>query len=174
MSLIRTAILSIALLTVAGCASVPDNERYLLVYASNGNIAGARAMLANGADLGVVDLESGNGLLAYAAANRRNKFMQFLLDNRLDPNHRNYNGITPLMIAVSVGNYEGIRLLAERGADLDLQNYAPGFTAYMLADSNDDQQAMRLLAELGAEICAGCRHPSELDGTSSAQRLIKP
>ena len=152
-------ILSLAL---TACASGPVNERELLVHASTGNIEAARAMHEAGVDLGVVDVESGNGMLAFAASNGHNHFMLFLLDNGLDVNHRNYNGITPLMLAVSSGNYEGIEILAHAGADLDLRNYSPGFTAYMIADSNDDPVAMRLLQDLGASVCSGCRAPADL------------
>ncbi len=148
--------------TLSACATGPVNDRALLVHASTGNIEAAQEMLDSGIDLGVVDVESGNGLLAYAAANGHNEFIVFLLDNGLDVNHRNYSGITPLMLAVSAGNYEGIEILADAGADLELRNYAPGFTAYMLADSNGDPVAMKLLQELGASVCPGCRVHSDL------------
>lgn len=149
-------------LTLTACATGPVNERELLVHASTGNVEAAREMHEAGIDLGVVDVESGNGMLAYAASNGHNEFILFLLANGLDVNHRNYNGITPLMLAVSSGNYEAIEILANAGADLDLKNYAPGFTAYMIADSNEDPVAMRLLQDLGASVCPGCRLYSEL------------
>ncbi len=149
-------------LGLTACAAGPVNERELLVHASTGDIEAARVMHEAGVDLGVVDVESGNGMLAYAASNGHNDFMLFLLDNGLDVNHRNYNGITPLMLAVSAGNYEGIEILARAGADLDLKNYSPGFTAYMIADSNDDSIAMRILQDLGASVCSGCRAPADL------------
>ncbi len=147
---------------LTACATAPVNERELLVHASTGDIEAAQELLEAGVDLGVVDVQSGNGMLAYAASNGRNDFIRFLLDNGLDVNHRNHNGITPLMLAVSAGNHEGIEILARAGADLELRNYAPGFTAYMIADANDDPVAMRLLKELGASVCAGCRAPTEL------------
>ena len=149
-------------LALTACATDPVNERALLVHASTGDIEAARELLETGVDLGVVDVQSGNGMLAYAASNGHNEFMRFLLENDLDVNHRNYNGITPLMLAVSAGNHEGIEILAHAGADLDLKNYAPGFTAYMIADSNEDPVAMRLLQDLGASVCSGCRLHSEL------------
>ncbi len=147
---------------LSACAASPVNERELLVHASMGNIEAAQEMLDSGIDPGVIDVESGNGLLAYAAANGHNEFIVFLIDNGLDVNHRNFNGITPLMLAVSAGNHEGIEILARAGADLDLRNYSPGFTAYMLADSNGDPVAMKLLQELGASVCPGCRVHSDL------------
>lgn len=152
----------LANLALAACATAPVNERELLVHASTGDIEAAKEMLEAGIDPGVVDVESGNGMLAYAASNGHNEFMRFLLDNGLDVDHRNYNGITPLMLAVSAGNHEGIEILAEAGADLELRNYAPGFTAYMIADANDDRVAMQLLRGFGASVCDGCRAPAEL------------
>ncbi len=149
-------------LALTACASNAVNDRELLVHASRGDIEAAQEMLEAGVDLGVVDVQSGNGMLAYAASNGQNDFMRFLLDNGLDVDHRNYNGITPLMLAVSSGNYEGIEILAHAGADLNLRNYAPGFTAYMIADSNDDAVAMQLLQDLGASVCSGCRAPADL------------
>lgn len=158
---IHLSVLVVSLVLTA-CASNAVNERELLVHASTGDIEAAKELLEAGVDFGIVDVESGNGMLAYAASNGHNDFMRFLLDNGLDVNHRNYNGITPLMLAVSAGNYEGIEILAHAGADLDLRNYAPGFTAYMIADSNGDPVAMRMLQDLGASVCSGCRLYSEL------------
>lgn len=160
----RFALLSALLpgLTLAACVTAPTHEHALLQHARSGDIEAARDLIAAGTDPGIVDVESGNGLLAYAASNGHNTFMRFLLDNEFDVNHRNHNGITPLMLAVSAGNYEGIEILAHAGADLDLKNYAPGFTAYMIADSNEDLIAMRLLQDLGASVCAGCRLYSDL------------
>lgn len=149
-------------LALAACASGTVNERELLVHASTGDIEAAREMREAGVDFGVVDIRSGNGMLAYAASNGHNEFMLYLLDNGLDVNHRNFNGITPLMLAVSAANYDGIEILVQAGADLDLRNYSPGFTAYMIADSNDDPVAMQLLQDLGASVCSGCRAPADL------------
>ena len=158
-SLFSVLLVSLAL---TACSTNAVNERELLVHASRGDIDAAREMVEAGIDLGVVDVESGNGMLAYAASNGHNDFMRFLLDNGLDVDHRNYNGITPLMLAVSAGNYEGIEILALAGADLELRNYAPGFTAYMIADANDDPVAMRMLEDFGASVCSGCRAPADL------------
>ena len=66
-------------------------------------------------------------------------------------------GGTPLMYAAYVGNIEVIKLLIEKGADVNARNNHNG-TALMLVAQRGDLVSVRLLLEKGAD--ARVRHAS--------------
>lgn len=50
------------------------------------------------------------------------KILQLFLDAGFEVNHRNKNGMTPLMVAALSGNIETVELLCELGADTTLKD----------------------------------------------------
>jgi len=60
------------------------------------------------------------------------------------------SGHTPLMFATFNNQVEMIRLLSDRGADLNVKESTMGYTALMHAASNGHVEATKLLLELGA------------------------
>jgi ankyrin repeat protein len=75
--------------------------------------------------------------------------LKTLLDQKAIPDAADDHGITPLMFAAEIGSLDAMRLLLDRGADVNAQN-AFGSTALMWAVS--DPAEVRLLLEHGAQV----------------------
>jgi ankyrin repeat protein len=75
--------------------------------------------------------------------------LQKFLDQGISANARDGRQITPLMYAAEVGSVEAMRILIERGADVNAQN-AFGSTALMW--SGADAAKVRLLLDHGADV----------------------
>jgi ankyrin repeat protein len=74
-----------------------------------------------------------------------------LLDSGADVNARNDAGYTPLLCAARNGEGEAVRLLLERGADVNAQAEGDGATALHLAVCGGHDEAARLLLACGAD-----------------------
>jgi ankyrin repeat protein len=87
----------------------------------------------------------------FYSAIRENNITQLkaLLDGKGSANIADDRGITPLMYAAEIGSLDTMRLLIERGADVNAQN-AFGSTALMWSVS--DPARVRLLLEHGAQV----------------------
>lgn len=73
------------------------------------------------------------------------------VDHAVTTGQDEIRGTTPLMWAARAGQLEAIRLLLDRGADVNVTD-ANGKSALMWAASYDRAKAIRLLAEAGAEL----------------------
>jgi ankyrin repeat protein len=87
----------------------------------------------------------------FYSAIRENHLTQLksLLEPKGSPDIADDRGITPLMYAAEIGSVEAMRLLIERGADVNAQN-AFGSTALMWSVS--DPAKVRLLLDHGAQV----------------------
>jgi ankyrin repeat protein len=87
----------------------------------------------------------------FYSAIRQNNLTELkaLLDQKADANVADDRGITPLMYAAEIGSVEAMRLLIDRGADVNRQN-AFGSTALMWSVS--DPAKVRLLLDHGADV----------------------
>ncbi len=88
----------------------------------------AEFLINNGADINVRD-DNGNTPLIYAAETHNTKVIELLIQKNADINAVNNDGSTALMLAVN--NLETVKLLAEKGADVNFQ--ASGSTALISA-----------------------------------------
>ncbi|MBV9401112.1 MAG: ankyrin repeat domain-containing protein [Bryobacterales bacterium] len=75
--------------------------------------------------------------------------LKALLDQSVSPNTPDGRQITPLMYAAEIGSLDAMKILVERGADVNAQN-AFGSTALMWSVS--DPQRVRLLLDHGADV----------------------
>lgn len=82
---------------------------------------------------------------------RENNLAQLksLLDHEANPNLADSRGVTPLMYAAEVGSLEAMRILIDRGADVNAQNDVAS-TALMWSVS--DPAKVRLLLDHGANV----------------------
>lgn len=69
----------------------------------------------------------------------------------VDLNIRNFEGITPLQMAVQCGSYDSVKLLLEAGADVNTQEGKNGRTALYFAAEKNDLRVAKLLLENGAD-----------------------
>ncbi|KAF1724612.1 hypothetical protein CSC78_12120 [Pseudoxanthomonas japonensis] len=104
-----------------------------------GNPAGLKAMLENGADPNAAELHPlqhttrfkgriRNNAMVWAAKADDPIYLQLLLDHGGDPDTRNSNGETLLLQARLMGNqWENVKLLVERGADVNARSQQRAF-----------------------------------------------
>ena len=87
----------------------------------------------------------------FYSAIRENNLAQLkaLLDQKASANLTDRRGITPLMYAAEVGSVDAMRILIDRGADVNAQNDI-GSTALMWSVS--DPSKVRLLLDHGAQV----------------------
>jgi ankyrin repeat protein len=87
----------------------------------------------------------------FYSAIRENNLIQLkaLLDQKASADIADDRGITPLMYAAEIGSVDAMRLLIDRGADVNRQN-AFGSTALMWSAA--DPAKVRLLLDHGAEV----------------------
>ena len=93
---------------------------------------------------------------AYYSAIRENNLIQLktLLDQNGSVELADDRGITPLMYAAEIGSVDAMRLLIDRGADVNRQN-AFGSTALMWSVS--DAAKVRVLLDHGAQVNTAAR-----------------
>lgn len=95
------------------------------------------------------DRGTGEAALHIVTKSRDAPWMAFLLQNGADPNVRDNEGNTPLILAASTGYAEGVRLMLAGKANIDAVN-ARGQTGLFKAVELRDLATVRLLLEQGA------------------------
>src|SRR5207244_5543504 len=84
--------------------------------------------------------------------------MEILLKAGADPNAAYGAGETPLMLASRTGNLNAVKLLIDRGANVNNADEFKGYTALMFAATENQPEVARLLIERGADVNAHSRH----------------
>ncbi|XP_019623706.1 PREDICTED: B-cell lymphoma 3 protein homolog [Branchiostoma belcheri] len=74
----------------------------------------------------------------------------------LDLELRNYDGLTPLHVAVNTGNQDVAMLLVDSGADVDATDGKSGRTALFHAVERDQEDMVLYLLRAGAKVNAQC------------------
>jgi ankyrin repeat protein len=96
------------------------------------------------------DLTSGETALMIAIKRRDTPWMGFLLQNGADPNLKDAEGNTPLIVAAMNGFPDGVRVLMASKAQVDGIN-GKGETALIKAVHMRDTASVQLLLQLGAD-----------------------
>jgi ankyrin repeat protein len=96
------------------------------------------------------DVTNGRTALHIAAQRRDIVWLVFLANKGANPNIADNRGVTPLMLASSLGFFEGVDALIKAGARVDEPNGA-GETPLISAVHRRDTQMMRVLLEAGAD-----------------------
>src|SRR3954447_1699695 len=106
-----------------------------------------KLLIAGGADL---KLQDKNGLTALGWAVHSTESAKVLLDAGADVNAKSNLGGTPLLIAAAYpGNTGLLRLMLEKGANVDISVF--GSTALTLAAYTGDDQGVAFLLDHGAD-----------------------
>ena len=96
------------------------------------------------------DLTSGETGLHIATTRRDLTWIKFLTARGANPNIRDKDGVTPLIIATRLGFNEGVEALIAAGALVDVDT-STGETPLISAVHRRDTTLMRLLLEAGAD-----------------------
>src|SRR5438309_9910301 len=80
--------------------------------------------------------------------------LKLLLDAKADVNAPLVRGETPLMSVADKGNIEAVRLLLDRGADVNVRESKGGQSALMWAVAGRHAEIVKLLVERGADVRA--------------------
>ncbi len=96
------------------------------------------------------DLSTGDTALHIVTERQDNTWIRFLTQNGANPNIANKKGVTPIMIASSLGNVAGVEALLKGGARIDDQN-SLGETPLISAIHRRDVEMVKLLLASGAD-----------------------
>ncbi len=119
--------------------------------ASSGNLAELKRLVREG--VSVNDRSPfNNTALLHAAKHGKRDCVRFLMDNGADVNIANDSGYTPLICSATIGDYEGVNMLLEAGAEtwhtLKEEDGSPRKvqqTALTLAERNKHYRVAELL-----------------------------
>jgi ankyrin repeat protein len=95
------------------------------------------------------DPATGETALHLVTKGRDTVWLNFMLSKGANPNVRDNQGNTPLLLASQIGWTDGVSLLLERGATVDLANNG-GETPLIRAVQNRDMTTVRMLLTGGA------------------------
>ena len=151
-------------------SALPEGETVLMTTARTGSVPAVRALLGYGADVKARERWQGETALMWAAAENHGAVVKLLVEHGAEVNARSsslqfpkiaFNGstmvstpmprgsLTALMMAARQGALDGVRALAEVGADLNLTE-PEGSTALVLAILNSHPEVAVFLLERGA------------------------
>ena len=124
---------------------------------SEGN---TRLLVAKGADVKARSRTGNTALILAARQSGNSRTVKYLLDQGVDANAMNLFGATALMSAAAAADMDSVRLLLDRGADLNLRPdpgtkefFWGGFrTPIMWAAFQGDEALVRLLLARGAKV----------------------
>lgn len=109
--------------------------------------AGCDAQYKNNADQNLIYTVVSKGMLE---AEKGKAYIQLLLDNGVDVNHRNVVGTTPLMIAVQRGKKEYLDLLLQNGADPNEQDKKGNSAFYYAVVEQQNRSVYNKLKEFAS------------------------
>ena len=110
-------------------------------------------LIGAGADVKAVN-RYGVAPLSIAAINGSARILQQLLTAGAAPDTAMPEGETALMTIARVGNVEALKLLVDRGANVNSRDGFRGQTALMWAAARNNADAVRLLVKAGADVNA--------------------
>jgi ankyrin repeat protein len=152
-------------------SALPEGETVLMTAARTGTAAAVKVLLDHGADVKARERWQGETALMWAAAENHADATKLLIASGADLNARSsqpefpkfaFNGstmvstpmprgaFTALMMAARQGAIDGVRALAEGGADLNLTD-PDKTTALVMAIVNGHNEVATLLLEKGAD-----------------------
>lgn len=141
---------SIAILSPA-CATLGIFDHYpLITAAENGDLAKARELIENHADVNQVS-EDQRFALSAAASNGNLEMVKLMVNHGADVNLTNDYGTTALMEAASKGHEPVAAFLIDHGADVSMTNKGEFSALYCAVDSGD-MDIVKLLVEHHAPV----------------------
>lgn len=150
--------------------------------AKNGDIAKLNELLQKDPSLLYVKDEMGKTPLHWATGRTQLEAMRLLLDTyKVDVNVRNDNQGTPLHVAASQANPEGVKILLAHGADINARTKDDGtplhFAAFKVKPGH--LEALKILIENGADVNAKMKNGAtplslaEMTGNTEAAKILR-
>ncbi len=144
------AIAAAALPAVPAAAQFSDSYKFLkAVRDSDGDKAMESLRTPGSTIIDTRDYSTGETALHIVVKRRDMTWLGFLLGRGAKPDSKDAQGNTPLALASQIGFSEGIQLLLEARASVDVDNSA-GETPLIYAVRNRDLASVRLLLGAGA------------------------
>jgi ankyrin repeat protein len=131
----------------------PDGSTPLQWAVFNGDVAGAKRLIKEGADVTATNNYGANAM-QLAADTANTELIALLLKAGADPQSPNADGETALHVVARSGNVEAARLLIKAGAKIDAVERFGGQTPLMWAAARRQPEMMELLISKGANINA--------------------
>ena len=137
--------------------NMPWGQTALMHAAQGGHLDAVRFLLEAGArvsakDRGDHEADRYRQPLHYAMLGKNIAVVEALLDAHANPNAESHFGVTPMNVAIEADNFEGVRLLLRRGANVKhnprSRHYTPPLS---LAAALARPALVRLLLEAGAD-----------------------
>jgi ankyrin repeat protein len=132
----------------------------------------ARMLIAAGANLDARTRLGEYTPVILASQNGSAAMLGLLLGAGADARVSTTAGTSALMFASAAGNLDAIRLLLDRGANINAREYAMGVTPLMFAAANNRPAAITLLVARGADIGA-TTDVVDLAALAAAQRAAR-
>jgi ankyrin repeat protein len=129
-----------------------DGATALHWAAYNDDLETVKLLLAAGANVKAATREGAITPLFMACVNGDAPMVDALLKAGADANSAKSNGATALMTAASSGNVDAVKMLLDRGANVNAKEAAHGQTALMFAAALNRDAVIKLLASRGAAV----------------------
>lgn len=158
-TLFRTIVRAMALVSAAAglgiaapaAAQFSDGYKFLEAVKKRDGDAATKALTEPGTTIvNSRDITTGTSALHIVVERRDTVWLNFLLQNRANPNLRDNRGVTPIELATSLRYIEAIEVLADAGANLDETN-STGETPLILAVHLGDTDLVKALLAKGAD-----------------------
>jgi len=131
-----------------------NNYSHLMFASTKNNLPVIKLLIKSGADINAYT-RNGDTPLSEALRSNKTKIAEYILRNKIITiNLHNWQGFTPLMIAVLKDNYKLAYMLIEAGANLNLQSKNKEnlkCTALIISIKNGNQKVASLLVKKGAD-----------------------
>lgn len=141
----------------------------LTISITSGNIDFVKTLVENGVDVNFRHQYLVPAIFFAANSKHRNEILKILLENGADPNDRNSDSMTPLMLTSMTNNLDGCKILIEHGADVNVQREKKlgGEAPLFYAVQSGYFDIVKLLCDNGANVKL-----KKSDGTSPIHSTV--
>lgn len=123
-----------------GLKNHSGTDAFLIYIHKIGKYPFFQILIEFGANIFTTDNSNNNSLIVFSLNPRDIQIAQYLINNGINVNHQNNDGITALMYACDKNNYELAKLLIESGANKNLINVDGKNALYYASNNSSPRQ----------------------------------